>query len=253
MMPFLSVFGLKIPMYGIMIVLSLFTVNTIAFIITKKNNESFDDFLLAECFFCLGAVIGSKALYLILNIHMIEWSRILELNYVKSLMNSGFVFFGGLFGGFLGIKAGKSLNVISAGHDYLNEYAFLFPLGHGIGRFGCHFAGCCYGIEYHGICHLRFPPESFAPSDTELFPVQLTEALLLFILAVYILMKENNKGTSFAVYISIYSIIRFFTEFLRGDDIERGVYFLSTSQWIALLILIITVIKPDIFNLRTDQ
>ena len=49
-------------------------------------------------------------------------------------------------------------------------------------------------------------------------------------------LKEGRY--SLEIYLVSYSIIRFFTEFMRGDEV-RGVYFkLSLSQWISILMLV---------------
>ena len=77
------------------------------------------------------------------------------------------------------------------------------------------------------------------------FPVQLLEAACNFVLffVIYLLFKnEKFKDKLLYVYLGGYAIIRFCMEFLRGDDLERGVWFgISTSQWISMVLLIFAI------------
>jgi prolipoprotein diacylglyceryltransferase len=76
------------------------------------------------------------------------------------------------------------------------------------------------------------------------FPVQLLEAslnLLLFAFLVILLKKGVMKGNLMWIYGSIYPVIRFFDEFLRGDAIRGFVFGLSTSQWISIFVFVLSV------------
>ncbi len=107
----------------------------------------------------------------------------------------------------------------------LNTIIIGVVLAHAIGRIGCFFAGCCFGIPTdsflgitfpHGHAHILYP-------DTAVFPTQLFESAFLFIL--FFLMTNVNifKNKSVEVYLVGYGIWRILIEFIRGDD--RGVLF----------------------------
>ena len=58
--------------------------------------------------------------------------------------------------------------------------------------------------------------------------------LAICVLLVMICLRTADKYSITAIYLFSYGIVRFFDEFLRGDDI-RGLWGpFSTSQWIAL-------------------
>jgi phosphatidylglycerol:prolipoprotein diacylglycerol transferase len=101
------------------------------------------------------------------------------------------------------------------------------------GRIGCFFAGCCYGcIADWGIA---LPSHGIEP----LIPVQLFEAGFTFLVMIAVLVFRPERkctGALLPLYLIVYAIGRFVLEFFRGD-IGRGVFILSTSQWISLLIL----------------
>lgn len=108
------------------------------------------------------------------------------------------------------------------------------PLFHAFGRIGCFFAGCCWGVECEG--GLAFPLSIAAPNGVPLFPVQLLEAgcnalLFFFLHKAAGWLREN--WLLLPLYLACYGTVRFLLEFLRGDP-SRGIWLLSTSQWLAL-------------------
>ncbi len=120
-------------------------------------------------------------------------------------------------------------------------------LGHGIGRLGCFFAGCCYGRQ----CELPFAvqfsdPHSLAPLHVPLHPTQIYMVfanLVLFFILVFLQRRKRFHGMIFLSYIILYSVFRFIIEFFRGDF--RGDFFfdfLSVSQGIGILAVLIAVI-----------
>lgn len=207
----------------------------------------------------ISGFLGARALYIIT-----EWSSFLQDPMALILSRNGFVFLGGLIGG----AAGTMAYVRWRGLPMLLIADILAPgmaLGHALGRVGCHFAGCCYG----GVCSvpglgLRVPPagqpngEVFwnafedqlgsgrigadALTSLPVWPVQLMEATALVALTALLLWFSRvprRQGSTVALYLACYAVLRFGLEFLRGDA-ERGMFFdglLSTSQLISLAIL----------------
>ena len=133
-------------------------------------------------------------------------------------MLGGFVFYGGMFGatagGLLFVKKMKlPLDV------YMDNAALFAPLFHGFARIGCFLGGCCFGIE-SSFGFAAHGNTVTAIGTVTRFPVQLLESLCNFLiaLAIYILIRKGiAKGRLFFVYLSAYSVVRFFDEFLRRD------------------------------------
>ena len=102
-------------------------------------------------------------------------------------------------------------------------------LGHGFGRLGCFSAGCCYGSECSLPWAAVFKNEYAANLtgvhlNTPLHPVQLYEAILNFLnfgILTIILKNKKFDGQVFAFYFINYSVIRFFTEYFRGDHSDK--------------------------------
>jgi len=105
-------------------------------------------------------------------------------------------------------------------------------LGHGFGRIGCFSAGCCYGSEcsspWAAVFKNGYASElTGVPLHTPLHPVQLYEAVLNFLnfaVLFLILKKKKFDGQVFAFYIVNYSVIRFVTEYFRGDHEDKAYF-----------------------------
>ncbi|MDO5111978.1 MAG: prolipoprotein diacylglyceryl transferase [Clostridia bacterium] len=116
------------------------------------------------------------------------------------------------------------------------------PLYAAFGRVGCFLGGCCYGVPVSwGVV---FPEGSLAPAGVPLFPSQLAEAavqFLLFIVLAVLTRRIRQKWLIFPLYLGGYAVMRFLLEFWRGDP-ERGVWLLSAGQWTSMLLLAVAAI-----------
>ena len=118
-------------------------------------------------------------------------------------------------------------------------------IGQAIGRWGCLFAGGCYGKETDAIFGITFTnPRSLAPLETSLHPTQIylsLNALFIFIFLMILSKKKVFDGQVLWSYGILYSIGRFLIEYFRGDD--RGFpleQLLSTSQFVGIFIFLLS-------------
>lgn len=239
MYPVLEIVGVRIALYGLMLACGVSLALALGFGILRHRHEDADGFLVLCGYAMLGALIGAKILYLATVWDELELSRALDPSYPLSLISpGGFVFFGGLIGGAIGMSVGAVI------HDLpllrlLNQVIFVLPLAHGFGRIGCLLGGCCYGIPYEGMLEIRFPEDSFAGSMPR-FPLQSVCAFILWGLALvlYAISRSKFKHYGAFLYLVCYCALRFVMEFLRGDAL-RGIWAgLSLSQWICLALLL---------------
>lgn len=254
MFPFVDLKFIKIPMYGINLVVGGLLAGTIAYFLCKKLKKEFLDFIIISTLMLAFGFVFAKILYLLVAYPLKEIPGII-LSLLSNTKNpefgAGFVFYGGIIGAvggyFLGSKiAGCKIN------EFSSIYTFVLPFVHSFGRIGCFCAGCCYGIRYDGpfAVHYDSPISSVEPG-VGIFPVQLLEALLLFIFSITVLiLLMKNKKISIFYYALFYSVIRFGLEFLRGD-IERGkIFMFTTSQWISIFIFVAAVLMLGITELK---
>lgn len=245
MFPILHIGSLQIPVYGSIIAIAyiagVFLMSRRAVIYGFRKR----DIYIVSISSMAGIIVGAKLFYFF----TVLPDYIRNCNAVRSDLYgaiyygfSGFVFYGGIAGALFMIFL----------YCVRHEYSFLkftnviipvVPFIHALGRIGCFMGGCCYGVKYNGIFSVQFPKDSLIENLGAFprFPIQLLEAASLF--ALFIIMYSHSsyiypKGYMLRIYLCAYSIIRFMTEFLRGDT-YRGIFFsLSTGQWISIFIFI---------------
>lgn len=243
MLPTINIFGFEVASYGLIIFIGIIIGGIIAIQYFSKFNElKKDDVLFAILYAVIGVGIGAKLLYILTNIpFLIENYQTLDLwDTLMQMFKGGFVFYGGLLGGILGVYIyAKQFKIPFK--SLLLTLLPVVPLIHAIGRIGCLCAGCCYGMEYDGFGAIVFHNLVLAPNNVPLFPMQIVEAicnLIIFIILLCTYKKFLGTYKTLGLYLILYSIVRFILEFFRGDLI-RGIYFsLSTSQWISIILLI---------------
>lgn len=233
MLPSFTVFGLTIPMYGVLSATGMLAAFVLLALTRKYTRFSEDHVLSVIIWAVISGFLGAKILY-----WLVEWKQVVaDPAFLLRTLREGFVFYGSLLGGLIGVG-------IFAARKKLPFFAFTdytipgLVLGQAFGRVGCHFAGCCYGMECETPISVVFPAGGAAPSGIPLLPTQLMEAVflaLLTILLVVLLKKKKPFGTVSGWYMVLYGAWRFAIEFFRSD--ERGfVGALSTSQFISIFV-----------------
>ncbi|MDR2525122.1 MAG: prolipoprotein diacylglyceryl transferase [Oscillospiraceae bacterium] len=238
MYPFFELFGKSISTYWLSAMLGL----VLALVLTLMRRRarcfsaSTEDVILIVLCATMGAVIGAKMFQIIG--YIIRDGRsagFWTVEHWKQLMPGVGVFYGGLIGGFVAVL----IYMYRSKLDFREVTDLLVPpvlLFHAFGRIGCFLAGCCYGHE--AVWGIAFVHSNIAPNRVPLIPVQLFEAgfNLLFLVTLLVSRPERKcPGVLLPLYLMVYAISRFVLEFFRGD-VGRGVYLLSTSQWVSLLI-----------------
>ncbi|MGI6071861.1 MAG: prolipoprotein diacylglyceryl transferase [Lachnospiraceae bacterium] len=239
-----------IGFYSLIAIIGLLSVLVVLFIFAKKRGLPGWQPLTMVLFAMAGLLVGSHLLYFIVGLP--DWipnyagrihsfsDLIVALGYGAS----GMVFYGGLFGAYLGIIVFCKIYKFSPLPE-LNMATVVFPLFHFFGRLGCWLNGCCYGIEYHGPLAVHYDSSYIVEgisddiADFPRFPVQVLEAVLelaLFIFLIILYKKAKDKYSLTSIYLLLYSVIRFLDEFLRGDAIRKIWGPFSTSQWISLFV-----------------
>jgi phosphatidylglycerol---prolipoprotein diacylglyceryl transferase len=187
----------------------------------------------------ISALVGAKLLLLITDFRSFR----ADPRELLTLARSGGVFYGGLILAVIvalwyirraGLPLWTTCDVFAPG----------IALGHVVGRFGCFFAGCCYGKPTTLPWGITFTDPFAAanvgtPLGVHLHPTQLYEAGAEALILMALLLTEKKgkpyPGRTFWLYILLYAVSRFIIEYFRGD--ERGtVGIFSTSQFISLVL-----------------
>ena len=187
----------------------------------------------------ISALVGAKLLLLLTDFQTFKSNPAELLNLVRE----GGVFYGGLIVAVtvalvyikrVGLPLWTTCDVFAPG----------IALGHVIGRFGCFFAGCCFGKPTHVPWAITFTDPFAAanvgtPLNVPLHPTQLYEAGTELLILIFLLTTEKwgrkFAGRTFWLYMLLYSVSRYVIEFYRGD--ERGsVGPFSTSQFVSVIL-----------------
>lgn len=256
MIPYIYIFGYPLPMYGLLAMLGFALAVVAAMRLAKRHGLPSMDVLFASFYCGIGVILGAKLMYFITMLpkFISNFDKFLANPFaVLMYVFGGFVFYGGLIGGALGVVIYCKQFKLPLS-PFMNIAAPAIPLMHGIGRIGCLCAGCCYGMEYDGIFAITFPDNDFTHdmSGVPRFPTQLVETtvnLILFVfLYLYLRKRKRKDGQALGIYLIVYGIMRFLLEFVRGDMIRGGAAGLSTSQWISIALLplgIYLVVRKD--------
>jgi phosphatidylglycerol:prolipoprotein diacylglycerol transferase len=115
----------------------------------------------------------------------------------------------------------------------LDAFAPAVAAGHALGRVGCFFNGCCYGLPSNAWCAVQFPGHPLP-----VWPTQLFEALGLGLLCVLLMWRQRagairRPGEVLATYLIGYGLLRFILECFRGDQ-PRVALGLSLAQFLSM-------------------
>ena len=231
--------------YGVLLAAAYLLGLKLAMVRAKARGLDANRVLDLGIYIIISALIGAKLLLLITDFE----TFISNPRELLTLARSGGVFYGGLILAVsvalvyirkVGLPLWTTTDVFAPG----------IALGHVIGRFGCLFAGCCYGKPTTMPWGITFTDPFAAanvgtPLGTPLHPTQLYEAGAELLILIVLLTTERKgrpfPGRTFWLYMLVYAISRFIIEFYRAD--ERGtVGMFSTSQFISLVLAPLAVI-----------
>ena len=229
---------LKLHTYGLMIVIG-FLVGLYLVREQAKREGLNEDRVVDLSFWGLAfGLLGGRIVYILTRLDYFG-EHPLEIFY---FWEGGLVFYGGFLGGFFAFwffsKRYKlpMLKVVDIAVPSL-------AIAHMFGRFGCFFAGCCYGRPAINVpWAVTFSdPLSLAPPGIPLHPTQLYDALNAFIIFCVLMVVRKHKkfdGQLICIYMLLYSVGRSIVEIYRGDSIRGFVIdpWLSTSQFISILV-----------------
>jgi phosphatidylglycerol---prolipoprotein diacylglyceryl transferase len=168
------------------------------------------------------SLAGSKV-WLILSTWDYYGSHLREIFTWQTLQSAG-DYYGGMAGGLLFFFIYTQYHKLNF-WKVMDLVAPAIAIGHGIGRLGCFFAGCCYGKPTAAGWGVTFTDPlaeriSGTPLGVALHPTQLYEAVaefLNFAILAWLGTKRRFTGQIIGAYFILYGIERGTIEFFRGD------------------------------------
>lgn len=240
--------------YGFLIVVGFLI--CVFLIRNKSKNEGLSADKMTDLSFwsLFMGLVGGRALYVIT-----LWDHFYKNPIdIFKFWNGGLVYYGGFIGGVItftflcrryGIPMLQALDIATPS----------LAIAHFFGRLGCFASGCCFGKpldKNHFLAVIFTHPKSIAPTGVHLHPAQLYDAanaLLLFFVLSLLYHRKKFHGQVIFVYGMLYAVGRSIVEVFRGDKVRGFVIqdILSTSQFISILIFIISAVLYFKFRKRT--
>ncbi len=176
-------------------------------------------------------------------LHVIDLWDYYSQNPGQIIGGGGLTAYGAVLGAALGIWIYSKFSKLQFGY-FADLVAPAVIVGQAvIGRIGCTVNGCCYGVGTSlpwGIVYTH--PDSLGPLGVAVHPTQVYELIFgLIVFGVLVKLRGRFKpdGSLFLIYLSLYSLWRLATDFLRvGTPFLFG---LHQAQVIAIIVLAICV------------
>ncbi len=230
--------------YGVLIALGFLLALVLAARQAKREGEDADFVIDLAFYVLLTGLAGARLVFILTKLP----DYVADPKQVLMFWHGGLVWYGGFIGAVLFTVYYCKKHRLS----FLKYADIIIPymaMAHAFGRFGCLSAGCCFGRPTSMPWGIVFPRGSmvhqaqqseqlvhFSDAALPVHPTQLYEAgaeLLLFALLLWLRPRKRFHGQLFLVWLSAYPVVRSIIEVFRGDK-ERGVYILSTSQFISI-------------------
>jgi len=225
-----EIFGLPVYTYGVALATAFYLAVQWAVRKGREKNLHEESILNLAIISIISAIVGARITYVFL-----KWDYYsVNLLEIIQIYKGGLVFFGGLGGGIFGgvaywLYLKKPLLLMC------DIAAMCVILGQSVGRIGCFFYGCCFGIHSNLPWAVKFPLQ-----DGLRHPTQIYESLgnfLIFLFLAWLFPKIRRSGLIVVAYFYLYGVLRFSIEMIRDDyrGTILGITSLSTSQTVSLI------------------
>lgn len=246
----ISVFGIDIAYYGIIIALGMLAGATLAFRDARLSGQNEDDYLDLALFGIIFAIIGARLYYVIF-----QWDYYKDnLLQIFNFRGGGLAIYGGIIGGVLTCIVLARVKKLSVWR-MMDTGCIGLITGQMIGRWGNFFNREAYGGNTDSLFAMRInldDPNAFVDvqegveiienSYIQVHPTFLYESFwCLCVLIVIQLFKRKKKfdGEVFLWYITLYGLGRFFIEGLRTDQLKIHGTEIPVSQLLSAVLVIV--------------
>ncbi len=230
--------GLKIHWYGIMIALGLYAGIQVAIRDSARRGINRDQLMNVALVAAVLGIAGGRLYYVVQNNPSFYLQHPAQ---IIAVWQGGMAFYGAIFGGALAL-------VISAWRWHIPLWSLLdvgalgMTIGQAIGRIGNIINGDIVGYKTNGWGFEYTNPNTFGPLNTPVQPASVYELLIslaLFVLLWNLRKRIHPEGMLAMIYVVLYSISQFFIFFLRDNIVILGG--LKQAQITALLVIALTL------------
>lgn len=215
--------------YGLVLSLSIILATGVGYFLAKQDKRGYHVHLVDIGIYCgLAGLLGAR----LWDVFFFDWDY--YSNHLTEILNvwqGGMAIQGGvILGVLIGVAYCKYHKI-----DILVMLDICAPaivLGQGLGRCANLLNGDAFGAPTGSSFGILYPETTLAYHTygaQPLWPAEVWEGQLDFVIFALLLLYRafpHAKGQAFALYVMLYSVARFFLEYLRGDytDLVLGVF-----------------------------
>ena len=165
--------------------------------------------------------------------------RTVAVEFLSAWVSDGKTITCGLIGAYLAVELAKRLLGVRVKTG--DSFAVPLALAMAVGRWGCFFNGCCYGVETSLPWGVWFtvPGADGLPRLMKCHPTQIYESLFHFTMAlvlIWLTVRGLLSRQRLKLYLIAYGVFRFLTEFIRPEPVYwTGLTF---YQWASLALIV---------------
>jgi phosphatidylglycerol---prolipoprotein diacylglyceryl transferase len=241
--------GLKIHWYGIMIAIGLYVAIQVALREATRRGISRDQLMNVALVAAVLGIVGGRLYYVVQNNPSFYVHHPAE---IIAVWQGGMAFFGAMAGGALAVAI-SSWRWHIPFWNLLDVGAIGMTIGQAIGRIGNIINGDIVGYKTNGWGFEYTNPNTFGPLNIPVQPASLYELLIslaLFVLLWNLRTRVHPAGMLAMIYIVLYSVSQFFIFFLRDNIVILGG--LKQAQ-VTSLVVIALALPVIAYLLRTDR
>lgn len=212
------------PIYPIMILCSIFFASVFIICKLKKEKIPLNIILLSLLTVLFFVIIGAKIFTMVTN-----------FDKDANILTAGLSSYGGAIGLIVSVLIFNKIYEKDSKY-ILKIYLMSLPLLYSISKLGCFFVGCCHGIKYNGLFNVLYIDQF----NYKVFPIQLVESVLFFIIFIVCVFLEKKKSKSINyILLILCALAKFGLDFLRFSHVGKV---LSTNQIVSIIFLLIAII-----------
>jgi phosphatidylglycerol---prolipoprotein diacylglyceryl transferase len=230
--------GLKIHWYGIMIAIGLYVGIQVALRDATRRGLNRDQLMNVALLAAVLGIAGGRLYYVVQNNPSFYLHHPAE---IIAVWQGGMAFFGALFGGALAVAISSWRWKIPF-WSLLDVGALGMTIGQAIGRIGNIINGDIVGYKTNGWGFEYTNPNTFGPLNVPVQPASLYELLIslaLFVILWNLRTRVHPEGMLAMIYLVLYSVSQFFIFFVRDNIVILGG--LKQAQVTSLVVIALTL------------
>lgn len=241
--------------YGLVLSLSIILATGVGYFLAKQDGRWHEHVIDIGIYCGVSGIIGAR----LWDVFFFDWDYYHNhLTEIFNVWQGGMAIQGGvLLGVIVGILYTKRHNIDSWAMADILAPAII--LGQALGRCANLLNGDAFGAPTGSSFGIIYPPTTLAYhtyGDQPLWPAEVWEGQLDIVIFALLLMfrsRSHAKGQCFALYVMLYSLARFFLEYLRGDYTNLVLGIFKSAQMTSVCAFTIALISFIWLGLRTPK